>query len=63
VSPLTKKFFDALVNATIDGNATKQFGCPTTTLEHWRAECIKIGLLDRDNPKTRARCSANTSSN
>jgi hypothetical protein len=47
VSPQTMKFFDALVNATI-GNSAGMFNCPTATIEEWRAECFKIGLLDRD---------------
>jgi hypothetical protein len=52
VSPLGKKFFDALVNATIDSDAKKMFNLPTATLEEWRAECIKIGVLDKDKPKS-----------
>jgi hypothetical protein len=52
VSPLGKKFYGALVNATIDSDAKKMFNCPTATIEHWRAECIKIGLLDKDKPKS-----------
>jgi hypothetical protein len=55
VSPLGKKFFDALVNATIDSDAKKMVNCPTATIEHWRAECIKLGLLDRDNKPQSAR--------
>jgi hypothetical protein len=51
VSPLTKKFYDALVNATIGNSAAKMFNCPTATIEEWRAECIKLGLLDKDRPK------------
>jgi hypothetical protein len=46
VPPLTKKFCDALGNATIDTSATKMFNCPTASIEEWRAECFKIGLLD-----------------
>ena len=52
VSPLGKKFFDALVNAAIDSDAKKMVNCPTATIEHWRIECIKIGLLDKDKPKS-----------
>jgi hypothetical protein len=51
-SPLGMKFFDALVNATTDSDAKKMFNCPTATIEEWRAECIKIGLLDKDKPKS-----------
>lgn len=50
VSPLTKKFYDALVNAAIGNGAIRMFNCPTATIEHWRAECIKLGLLDKDKP-------------
>jgi AAA domain len=52
VSPLAKKFSDALVNATISSDASKMFSCPTATIEEWRAECIKTGLLDRDKSKS-----------
>jgi hypothetical protein len=49
VSPLAKKFFGALANATIGGDAAnRMYGCPTATIEEWRAECIKVGLLDQD---------------
>jgi hypothetical protein len=48
VSPLTTKFYDALVNATIGNGAAKMYGCPAATIEEWRAECFKAGLLDRD---------------
>jgi hypothetical protein len=52
VSPLAMKFFDALVNATVDSTAAKMSGCPTATIEGWRAECFKVGLLDKDKPKS-----------
>jgi AAA domain len=48
VSPLARKFHNALANATIGSLATKMFSCPTATIEEWRGECIKIGLLDKD---------------
>jgi hypothetical protein len=51
-SPVGMKFFDALVNATTTSDAKKMLNCPTATIEHWRAECIKIGLLDKDKPKS-----------
>jgi hypothetical protein len=54
-SPLAMKFFDALVNATIGSDAKKMFNCPTATIEVWRAECIKNGLLDTDNRPESAR--------
>jgi hypothetical protein len=54
VSPMAEKFFQALGNATIDSDAKiKMFNLPTATLDHWRAECIRNGLLDKDNkPKS-----------
>jgi hypothetical protein len=52
ISPLGKKFHDALVNATTDSDANKMFNCPTATIEEWRAECVRIGLLDRDKPRS-----------
>jgi hypothetical protein len=55
VSPLAKKFYDALVNATIGNGTPKQFNRPTTTIDEWRAECIKLGLLDKDNKPDSAR--------
>ena len=51
-SPLGFKFLDALVNATVDSEAKKVLRCPTATIEEWRAECIKIGLLDKGKPKS-----------
>jgi hypothetical protein len=48
VSPLAKKFHDALVNAAIGNNTPRQFNCPTATIDEWRAECSKIGLLEKD---------------
>jgi hypothetical protein len=54
-SPLAMKFFDALVNATISSDARKMFNCPTASIEEWRTECIKIGLLDTDNRPESAR--------
>jgi hypothetical protein len=53
VSPLCKKFYDALVNATVGNDTPKKFSRPTATIEEWRAECIKLGLIDKDNkPKS-----------
>jgi hypothetical protein len=55
VSPLGKKFYDALVNATTDSDAKKMFNCPAATIEEWRAECFKLGLIDKDNKPDSAR--------
>ncbi len=46
VSPLGTKFLAALRDATIGSNVVKMKGCPTATIEGWRAECIKKGLID-----------------
>jgi hypothetical protein len=54
IAPLDAKFLDALVNATTNSDA-KIFNCPTATIEEWRAECIKIGLIDKDNKPVSAR--------
>jgi hypothetical protein len=51
VSPLARKFYDALVNATVGGDTPKQFNCPTATIEEWRNEGFRLGLLDKDKPK------------
>jgi hypothetical protein len=48
VPALAEKFFNALANATIGSTAAKMFSRPTATIEEWRTECFKLGLLDRD---------------
>ena len=40
MSPLTRKFYDALVNATI-GNAARMHGCPTATIA---ANAVRLQL-------------------
>jgi hypothetical protein len=50
VSPLAQKFHLALVNATIGSDGKKMFNLPTATIDEWRAECVKIGLLDNEKP-------------
>ena len=52
ISPQAKKFFDALTNAAIDSTTSREFGCPTATLDGWRNECYRISILDRDKPKS-----------
>jgi hypothetical protein len=49
VSPLGRKFLDALRNATIGSGAPRQHGCPTASFDQWRAECRRTGLLDPSN--------------
>jgi len=48
ISPLGKKFFEALRDATIGNAANKMFGCPAASLNDWRAECVHHGLIDKD---------------
>jgi len=47
VSPLAKKFFGALRDATISDPPNKMFGCPAASIEDWRAECIGRGLIEK----------------
>jgi hypothetical protein len=47
VSPLGIKFLSALVDATIGSGVTRMSGCPTATLDQWRAECIKLNLIGK----------------
>ena len=50
VSPLARKFFDALRDATI-GCDLKMSGCPAASLDLWRDECIRHGIIDpKDRP-------------
>jgi hypothetical protein len=49
VSPLGEKFLDALHNALF-GDTVQHYGRRAVTLELWKAECFKIGILDRDKP-------------
>jgi hypothetical protein len=55
VPPQAMKFFNALVNATIGSDTKKMFDRPTAALDEWRAECIKIGLLDKNQKPESAR--------
>lgn len=48
VCPKARKFYDALVNATIGSEAPKMFGCPTASLNQWSEECFRKGVLERD---------------
>jgi hypothetical protein len=55
LSPSNKKFLDALVNVFASG-ATEFFdGRKVARVEHWRAECEKLGLIDRDAKPSSAR--------
>jgi hypothetical protein len=48
LSPLGQKFLDALHNALAGETTTQRYGRRAVTLELWKAECFKIGILDRD---------------
>jgi len=47
VSPVGLKFLNALHNALV-GDTELHHGRSAVTLELWKAECFKIGLLERD---------------
>jgi hypothetical protein len=48
LSPLGLKFLDALHNALAGETTAQRYGRRAVTLELWKAECLKIGILDRD---------------
>lgn len=54
VSPLARKFFDALRDATI-GSGLTMSSCPAASLDEWRAECVKHGLMDPSDRPDSAR--------
>jgi hypothetical protein len=51
ITKLTLKFYEALRNATIGNGANKMFGHPAASLKDWQAECIMLGLLERQDGK------------
>ena len=54
IEPLAVKFLDALRDAVI-GNDVRMYGCPAASLDLWRSECVKHGLIDpKSNNKARA---------
>jgi len=55
VSPIGQKFLDALHNALAGDTTETRYGRRAVTLELWKAECFKIGLLDRDKPANQGR--------
>ena len=50
VSPIAQKFLDPLHNALAGDTTETRYGRRAVTLELWKAECFKIGILDRDKP-------------
>jgi hypothetical protein len=53
LSPLGLKFLDALNNALASDTTVVHHGRRATTLDHWKAECYALGLLDREKPANR----------
>jgi hypothetical protein len=53
VSPLARKFFDALCAATNKANNMRSdmFGHRATTIVEWRDECVRRGLIDVSDKK------------
>jgi hypothetical protein len=49
ISPLARKFYEALCDAISDDD-TKMHGRPAATQVAWKATCVKMGLLDKDKP-------------
>jgi hypothetical protein len=43
---LTQKFLDALREVTIGNEANRMPGCPAASIDMWKSECVKRGLLD-----------------
>jgi hypothetical protein len=49
VSPLGQKFLLALQNALAEGGKPRN-GRPCVSIELWRGECVRMGLIDAGNP-------------
>jgi len=60
LSPSNKKFLDALTNCYAGGATEISEGRKVVTVEMWRAECEKLGLIEKDKtPKARSWFSRN----
>src|SRR5262249_428452 len=46
VSPVGRKFLLALHNSLASDNTQQYQGHTTATIDQWRAECVKLGLID-----------------
>ena len=55
VSPLAEKFFEALRKVTKDHEGGQTFGRQPATLDEWKAECVKRGLIDPEEKPDSAR--------
>ena len=52
ISPLAKKYYDALCSVVAGGDkANNMNGHPAASLKDWQAECIKTGLLEKEPGK------------
>ena len=52
--PLARKFYDALVNVCIGNEANKMFGHPAASIDLWRNECVRMGLIESADAKSKA---------
>jgi hypothetical protein len=52
LSPLAKKFLEALRNVLAGGTSSRMQGRPAATKKEWKAECERMGLLDPDKPNS-----------
>ena len=55
IAPACGKFLDALQNALASPEAQTQHGRKAATLDQWRAECTRLGLIDPDKKPGSAR--------
>jgi hypothetical protein len=51
ISPMGEKFLKAVINATVGNEANKISGHSAASFGAWQAECIKLGLLEREKGK------------
>jgi hypothetical protein len=60
LNPSNKKFLDALTNVYASGQTEIFDGRKVVHVEHWKAECAKLGLIEKDKtPKARSWFSRN----
>jgi hypothetical protein len=50
ISPLAQKFLDALLNVLAGDGLALVNGRKAASTEAWKAECLRLGLLDPDKP-------------
>jgi len=58
-SPTAQRYHDALLNAIVDATGNdRRIGpghIPATTIEAWKRDAVRIGLIDKDEPTNRQR--------